>query len=161
MSAENMQGIEAPEVSCDNCVGACCRAAAGIVLSDIERSRHRKAMTLKTIVKPKPHEQQFAMGGMEQLSADGQRQAGHTQFRIPKYHGFHILLTDCGYLSPDDFTCQNYDERPDACIQYEVGSPECLAARATYGLDGHEEIVSSEIKTEPITLVIPRTLPRR
>lgn len=144
------------EVSCQTCVAACCRAGSGIILSETEVSVHKRQMgPLKAVLRPKKYPQQHQQD-IEGIS-NGKPARVLVSLEVPQYHGFYIMLTDCGNIDPDSrYGCKDYDNRPNACRVYEVGSEACKAARATYGLDGHTGTVGPEIRTEPIKVSVPR-----
>ena len=128
--------IALPKVSCDNCIGACCRAGSGLTLTHDEAYRNRRQMDLRAVVKPKPMPQVMTIQS-EHIDESGRRVPVPTQIRLPHYYGFYILQADCGHLTEDN-RCDIYETRPRACREYEVGSTACLDARAVFGLDGHE-----------------------
>jgi Fe-S-cluster containining protein len=146
---------ESSKVSCDDCVAACCRAGAALMLSETEVSLHKRKMNLKALLRPKSYPQRYPVD-MERLDEQGNIVRRAVMLPVPQRHGFYLLLADCGYLSGDDFSCGSYDERPRACQEYEIGPEECLSARAVFGLDGHEAQQPTEIRTEPIKVKVPR-----
>lgn len=157
MSIESIpQSDEPVEISCDNCVGACCKAAATLILNKDETYRHRRAMTTKVLLRPKDYPQQYPID-QEVLDKSGNRGKQRVMMPVPRNYGLHILLTDCGNLT-DDYRCGVYEDRPGACVNYEVGSEPCLAARAAFGLDGHEATVPL-VRDEPIKVNAPRYHP--
>jgi Fe-S-cluster containining protein len=131
------------EVSCDNCVAACCRAGQSIMLNALEYQQHRRAMTLKRLLKAESHRQEVAVD-MWRVDEKGKQVAAPGSLSIPPHHGFYVFLTDCGNLGPcsqegaENRRCGVYDDRPGACRRFEMGSEACLSTRAKYGLDGHE-----------------------
>ncbi len=144
------------EISCETCVAACCRAGMTFMLSETEVSIHRRQMRLKSILKPRDYAQRFPVDA-QRLDANGNIKKVRTNLPIPKRTGFYILLTDCGNIAEDN-SCANYENRPQSCRTYEIGSEECRAARAEFGLDGHEYMRGDRPieTTEPIKVTIPR-----
>lgn len=55
--------------------------------------------------------------------------------RIRPGRGFYMLLHDCGRLDPATSLCRNYEDRPEACRDFEAGSEVCLNLRRLAGLD--------------------------
>ena len=112
------------------------------MLSSAEYQRHRKAMRLKTLLRPKAQRQEVSVTAGEVQG--GSYTAVDTTLSVPAHRGLHVLLSDCGNLEPgnelgrDNLRCGIYDERPTACRSFEVGSPACISTRAKFGLDGHE-----------------------
>ncbi len=124
------------EISCTNCVAACCRASTSMMLEHDEAYRNRRSMSLGTLVKERNRPQLVGVP-VEIIDADGRRGREVRPMRLPPKTGFYLLLEDCGNLTEDNM-CGVYEERPNACANYQVGSQECLDARAVFGLDGHE-----------------------
>ena len=132
-------------VSCDACVAACCRAGSSIMLSDTERQRHRRRMNLQTLVKLRPYRQTVEVTNNQVDDGSAQIRAVPGTLSVPAHRGFYVFLSDCQYLqrpaddeNGENKTCSIYESRPEACKNYEVGSSACLAARAKFGLDGHQ-----------------------
>jgi Fe-S-cluster containining protein len=113
------------------------------MLTDVDKQKHRRAMTLKTMVKPKNTRQEVAVKA-EEVTDDGGRRTVNSTLSLPPHNGMHVFLLDCGHLEPpkedgaENRMCTVYSERPTACRNFEVGSAACLSARARFGLDGHE-----------------------
>jgi Fe-S-cluster containining protein len=144
------------EISCQTCVAACCRAGSAILLSETEVSLHKRALgNPKPILRPKKYPQQLEQD-IEGIS-DGKPTKVRTILDVPQNHGAYILLIDCTNIQPDQgYACANYDNRPSACQVYGMGSEACLAARAAFGLDGHPQRISPEIRTDPIKVKVPK-----
>ena len=145
------------EINCSNCVAACCRAGAALALNEIERQRHRKAMSVQVILKPKPNPQ-ITKQLVNAVGVDGRTTTGVIDIEVPQHYGFYFLTKKCGNLAADN-TCTRYDERPDACKQFEVGSDVCLSARAAYGLDGYQ--ATRELDPAEPTKTVTRAQMRR
>lgn len=124
--------LEVINPSCNNCVGACCRAGTAIELTEREAYENRHQMTLSRLVEARRRQQQVIIQA-EGFDADGRRVAVPTLMRISRDHGLYALTEDCGHLT-DDNRCGIYENRPQACRNYEVGSAACLGARQAAGL---------------------------
>ncbi len=154
MSFEAEPGPETnTDISCANCVAACCRAGATLMMTKDEASQHRRAMQTKVLMRPKDYPQRMPLD-QSVLDEDGNRVRKRVMAAIPRKYGFYILLTDCGHIA-EDFSCNDYENRPESCRSYEVGSEACLDARATFGLDGHEQTAQFN-PDKPITVIAPK-----
>jgi hypothetical protein len=134
-----------PEISCESCIGACCRKHTMIVMSREEVKNNQRKMRLKKVAGILPFDQSYLM------EAEGRDEAGRaipipTVLNVPAGYGAYILTADCGNLTADN-QCVIYDspERPAACAALKVGDEQCLAARAAFYLDG----VSVELIHKP------------
>jgi Fe-S-cluster containining protein len=113
------------------------------MLTEVDKQKHRRAMKLKTMVKPQSYRQEVAVKA-DEVTEDGGTRTVDSTLSLPPHSGMHVFLLDCGHLEPpkDDGTenrmCTIYAERPTACRNFEMGSAACLSARARFGLDGHE-----------------------
>lgn len=132
------------EISCTNCIGACCRNVI-IELSRKEQKLIEKAGThLVTIAKPKQRDREKV------LYPYGSRIDEKTGNKVPLYMRGHeyaplaaglgrfMINGECGYLKTDDEgwqSCSIYDERPEACRNFEVGGHKCRLLRVLYGVD--------------------------
>jgi Fe-S-cluster containining protein len=133
-----MAGEKGPtlqEVSCDNCTAACCRAGSLVVLDEIEHQKHRKAMALRTLIRFRRYAQ-AAFIEAEGINPDGTKYPMPMVIKVPANRGAYLMEQDCGRL--EDNKCGIYEERPQACRDYKVGSPECIEARAAAGLKQEE-----------------------
>lgn len=124
MSAESSPETE---ISCSNCAAACCRAGGTLVLDSSEFQLHRAAMKLRAIVKARNHPQK-AMLFPENSPPVIQE--------LPAGVGLYSMGQDCARIDANN-GCSIYDDpsRPKACANYQVGSEQCLIARANAGLD--------------------------
>lgn len=129
------KSTEEAEVSCANCRAACCRSGSLLILSSSEHQRHRAAMKLKTMTKPRDYPQ-AAIVQAEGVDASGRKYPIPTRMNLPRNHGLYLMEQDCAHIG-DDFGCEIYDapHRPQSCASYEVGSEACLAARAAMGIE--------------------------
>lgn len=101
------------QVSCHNCVGACCKRGMVLSLGAAEADQLRDAGTVISPFTRSP----------------GDPRAG---WRRKLYR----LDSDCGNLQ-DDNSCGDYDNRPRACRELPERSPGCIVARDARGL-AHE-----------------------
>jgi Fe-S-cluster containining protein len=131
------------EVTCETCVAACCRAGSTIMLTTIELQRHRRAMTIKPLIKPQAYRQEVSVTA-DEIRENGEHAPVDTTLSVPPHHGMYVFLLDCKHLeesradSGENKHCTVYEERPAACRNFEPGSSACLSARAKFGVDGHE-----------------------
>lgn len=128
------KSLEVIGVSCQNCVGACCKAGTAIQLTEREAYENKRKMSLERIVKARRYPQQIVIQA-EGFDESGKRIPVPTPMTITRDHGLYSLMEDCGHLTPDN-KCEIYDspQRPQACRNYEVGSTACLGARQAAGL---------------------------
>lgn len=140
------------EISCQNCVAACCRAGAALVLSRDEVYRNKRKMALHRLYKEQKYPQSVPIP-METFSSTGVRQKEIVSMPIPADYGLYILLEDCGNLT-EDGRCAVYEDRPRACRDYEVGATACQDARAAFGLDGHD---AQQAIGQPVKVQITRS----
>lgn len=122
-------------VSCENCTAACCRAGTLMILSETDHQNNRKAMALRRLAKATRQVQPVLIQA-EGVKSDGTKYPIPMLINIPAHHGAYVMSKDCGRLKGN--RCGIYDDRPQACKDYIVGSPECLEARAAAGLDQEE-----------------------
>ncbi|HEX4862640.1 MAG TPA: hypothetical protein VFV02_01120 [Acidimicrobiales bacterium] len=114
-----------------------------MMLTSAELQTHRRAMTLRQLVKGRTFRQDVSVTADELDDSRGHR-AVETILSVPPHHGLYVFLTDCGNLEEqgadggENRRCTVYERRPTACRNFEPGSPACLSARARFGLDGHE-----------------------
>lgn len=128
------EGLEIVGVACENCVGACCRAGAGIQMTENEVYDNRRKMNLERVVKARNYPQSFLIEA-EGFDESGKKVPVMTQMELPARHGLYLLKEDCGHLT-DENQCGIYEDRarPKACGNYPVGSAACLGARQAAGL---------------------------
>jgi uncharacterized protein (TIGR03083 family) len=126
-----------PEISCENCVAACCKAPLNMQLSEDEFKRHSPTMDLHVIVKPRHFRQRVQ-------NADPR----HGYMEIPSGIGVYELLSGCANLTENN-RCSIYATRPRCCAAYEVGSPACRSARRDAGLDAHLPVTAEESLDAP------------
>ncbi len=158
MAPEQLGGKpEAPEITCDNCVAACCRAGFSAQFTDLEASDFRRDTPLYAHTKPKPYKQDIPVTKIE-LDRNGHPALFQDTMSVPKHHGMYVFLTNCGRLGEpategqENRLCGQYETRPTACRNFAAGSPACLSIRAQFGLDGHEAI-KPLVRDEPIRFV--------
>ena len=100
-------------------------------------------MSVRQLVKSRTFRQDVAVTA-DELDDGGSHRAIETTLAVPAHHGLYAFLTDCGNLEgprdngTENRRCTVYENRPTACRNFEPGSAACLAARARFGLDGHE-----------------------
>lgn len=127
-----------------------------LLLSETEVSVHKKVMGRpRAILRPKQYPQKLEQDvhGMK----NGEPVKVRTIIEVPQNYGAFVLLVDCSNIQPEKgYSCADYPNRPNACKTYQVGSKACLDARAAFGLDGHPQTISPEIRTEPIKLRVPK-----
>ena len=115
-----------PDISCENCVAACCKAPINMQMRQDEYDRHHTTMDLKVVAKPREYPQQIRYSDV----------AGKF-LKIPVGVGLYRLESGCANLT-DDFRCSIYASRPQCCRDLEVGSYACLKARRKAGLDADQ-----------------------
>jgi Fe-S-cluster containining protein len=123
-------------VSCDNCVGACCRARTQLELNRRE-VRFMKAGGNKLI---KIHEIIDKTQVVEvQIDTGRRRLEQGVLCKVVKVervtltggYGLFMLENDCAYLDGGEGSpkCKVYDNKPGICNEFEEGGPGCLAGR--------------------------------
>jgi uncharacterized protein (TIGR03083 family) len=132
---------ELPEIACETCVAACCRAPLTMLLSKKEYERHHHTMDLAILAKPRGYDQRVRV----EASTEG---ASDREFEVPPGHGLFRLQSGCANLDAN-FRCTVYADRPGCCRAFEVGSPDCLRARRKAGLDIDRPLVLSELAPAP------------
>lgn len=100
------------EVSCNTCIGACCKSNTAIPLNKKEAAFLRSAGT--------------AMRRMTKDENNGNRPGWRRDF--------YKLESDCGNLNPTTGQCEAYEERPVICREFVVGSTACEAMRERAGV---------------------------
>ena len=128
------ESLDVINVSCGNCVGACCRRGTAIQPTDREAYNNKRKMMLERVVKSKKFRQAV------QIRAEGFTDSGElvpvpTVMSIGAGYGLYLMQEDCGHLTPEN-ECGIWGspQRPRACENYEVGSEACLEARQAAGL---------------------------
>jgi len=121
-----------PEISCENCVAACCKAPVTMLLTADEHKRHSPTMDLKLIVKPRSYPQRIAYESPS---------AGHID--VPRGLGVFELVSGCANLNEHN-RCTIYANRPQCCHDFTVGSSACRQARRKAGLDADRPLVDDE-----------------
>src|SRR5689334_25083367 len=104
----------APEISCENCVAACCKAPINMLLTREEHKVHSRTMDLKLTVKPRVYPQMVPYENSER-----------EDLRIPAGYGLFELESDCANLT-EAGRCSIYATRPQCCRDFAVGSSACL-----------------------------------
>jgi hypothetical protein len=113
------------------------------MLTSIELQKHRRAMSLKTLVKRQAHRQEVGVTA-DQIGDNGQHVPLETTLSLPSHHGMYVFLLDGRNLETsradggENKHCTVYDQQPTGCRNFEPGSRACLSTRAKFGLDGHE-----------------------
>jgi hypothetical protein len=74
------------QVTCETCVAACCRAGSTIMLTTIELQRHRRAMTIKPLVKPQAYRQEVSVTS-DEISENGEHAPVDTTLSVPPTTG--------------------------------------------------------------------------
>ncbi len=138
------------EITCENCIAACCRAPVNMALTTNEYERNRATMDLRVLVTAKPYKQrvEIEIGGVDR---DGNPNANITLEAAIGY-GLFELQTGCGNLTEDN-SCSIYDKRPSCCRSFELRSPACFALRRQAGLDADRP----EMEFDPRVTQQPRT----
>ena len=121
-----------PEISCENCVAACCKAPVTMLLTADEHKRHSPTMDLKLIVKPRSYPQRIEY----ESPSDG-------HLDVPRNLGVFELVSGCANLNENN-RCTIYANRPQCCHDFTVGSSACLQARRKAGLDADRPFVDDE-----------------
>jgi uncharacterized protein (TIGR03083 family) len=123
-----------PEISCENCVAACCKAPVYMQLSRAEHKRHSPPMELEVVVEPRRYPQRVERE-FETSAPSGSRAVSPKRYlEIPSGFGIFELKSGCPNLTEND-RCSIYADRPQCCRDLAVGSLECLRARRKAGLD--------------------------
>lgn len=127
--------LEIIGVSCDNCVGTCCRAPTVMEMTEHEAYTNKRQMKLTRILKARNYPQPIAVPA-EGFDENGKRVPISTSMSVAPHHGLYIMEEDCGHLTEDN-RCGIYDspDRPRACIEYKVGSVSCLDARQAFNVE--------------------------
>ena len=118
------------DITCENCIAACCRAPVNMALSAVEFKRHSKTMDLKEIAKPKLYAQHVKIPAP--AAPDGSARTRIVETSAG--YGLFRLQTGCANLD-QNFRCSVYQTRPDCCRTFELRSPMCLQVRREAGLD--------------------------
>jgi uncharacterized protein (TIGR03083 family) len=124
------------EVSCENCVAACCKAPVNMLLTADEHKRHGRTMDLKVVVKPTRYRQRVPIE--KSKSSDVQR-----HLEVPVGYGLFELVSGCANLTESN-RCSIYASRPNCCRDFEMGSAACLKARRDAGLDADQPPLEDE-----------------
>jgi uncharacterized protein (TIGR03083 family) len=127
-----------PEIACENCVAACCKAPVFMQLTQKEFDRHHPKMDLRVIKNPLVFAQRVELPEV----------AAEPQVVQPGY-GLFLLASGCANLDKEN-RCSVYDDRPGCCRAYELGSAACLGARRKAGLDADRPL--SEVETAPASV---------
>ncbi|HEV7524758.1 MAG TPA: maleylpyruvate isomerase family mycothiol-dependent enzyme [Acidimicrobiia bacterium] len=132
-----------PEVSCETCVAACCKAPINMLLTSDEYKAHGRTMDLKLIVKPRVYPQEVPY-----------EKAELGTMRLPAGFGLFELESGCANLTATN-RCSIYATRPQCCGDFAVGSSACLRLRREAGLDADRPIDDEETAravdtTEPL-----------
>jgi uncharacterized protein (TIGR03083 family) len=123
-----------PEISCENCVAACCKAPVYMQLSRAEHERHSPPMELEVVVEPRRYPQRVELGFKTSGPGDSRAVSPKRYLQIPSGFGMFELKSGCPNLTEND-RCSIYADRPQCCRDLAVGSLECLRARRKAGLD--------------------------
>lgn len=121
-----------PEIACENCVAACCKAPIRMSLTADEFKFHSKTMDLKLIAKPSNFPQRIFTENSDA-----------PPLAIPAYFGLFRLESGCANLNSAN-RCSIYANRPQCCSDFAMGSPACLTARRAAGLDADRPVVEEE-----------------
>jgi uncharacterized protein (TIGR03083 family) len=138
-----------PEIACENCVAACCKAPVRMSLTADEYKRHSKTMDLSIIAKPSNFAQRIVSENADQPTVT-----------IPSGFGLYLLESGCANLTRDN-RCSIYASRPKCCADYAVGSSACLKARRNAGLDADRPLIDEEEPPEldPTEQVVAKFFP--
>lgn len=147
------------EISCEGCIGACCKSSFGTsVVMDLDKgeySRLTEAGTdFLTLVDPEPYNRYNALmpygeivdpdTGTSELVFDRSAPG----LLLMAGYGRYILRGACGNLAEENgrAICMDYDNRPQVCRDFDVGGEECLDLRNRYGIEAE---VSVQITPKP------------
>ena len=135
------------EISCQNCVAACCKGDPFITMqlsADEAEFMRECGNALQTIVEPADYDQpdaRYPIGGRVYLDR-GTIQYIYNKERptepLPAGFGRFALIGACKYLRTDEVGheyCSVYDQRPEVCRNFPVGSEKCQSFRRKYGID--------------------------
>jgi uncharacterized protein (TIGR03083 family) len=126
------------EISCENCVAACCTAPVQMVLSRDEYREHRHVMDLEVKLKPRDYPQVWK-GRKLIATVTGEQRVNEWESVVERNHGVFLLRSGCAYLD-EHHRCTIYERRPQVCRNFEVGSAQCLNLRLRAGLDSDRPI---------------------
>jgi len=125
-----------PEILCETCTAACCKAPMSVMLTRREHKQHGAQMGLEEIEKPRSYNRKIPGAG-----AHGEAMA------LPAEMGWYKFQGPCGNLD-DENRCSIYTRRPNCCRLFEMGSPACRKARRDAGLDVDLPIFEEEAGPE-------------
>jgi Fe-S-cluster containining protein len=100
-------------INCDSCVGACCRR--DIVLP-LTKREHRRLVDAGTVLR---------LLTREELKANLAASPGI----FLRYYQFE---TDCGNLDTETNQCNDYENRPEGCRDFNPGTPMCQTMKDHY-----------------------------
>ena len=124
-----------PEVSCGNCVGACCRGGLAMELTLEEVSEMLKAGNRFTTLHSPVHEEgpvrTRRLLGYTIIEGMACAIVDEDTHILTAGHGLYLLREDCVFLEKgkDSPRCLAYEERPGICREFEMGGTGCLHAR--------------------------------
>lgn len=133
--------------NCQNCQAACCRGYPLLIMSLADEElvfMNRGGNRFQTIEKPAGHDREnvrYPAGAYiypEKGTIQYIYEAGRSTEPLPANYGRYALLGDCQYLATDQNGweyCSVYEERPQVCRDFEMGSPKCLSLRLLAGVD--------------------------
>jgi Fe-S-cluster containining protein len=146
------------DISCENCVGACCQWSAGnLLISADDWFSHRQSMGLVAshpgVDGPKPYDREIS-GQQKSLDGSGAWRTVEQKRTLPANQMIaEFKGNECRNLGPADAEsglrpCRIYQDRPMVCRALPVGSPACRSARRAAGLDGGQRITKQDTYRE-------------
>jgi Fe-S-cluster containining protein len=142
------------EISCENCVGACCQWSGGnLFIRADDWHRHRQSMGLipatPQIDSPRPYDREVSVSRQVADGAGGWRTVEAKRTLPANQMWAEFKGTECKNLAPAEpgsmlRPCRIYEDRPMVCRSLIVGSPACRNARLAAGLDGGTQITKQD-----------------
>ncbi|MGE5042012.1 MAG: YkgJ family cysteine cluster protein [Candidatus Levyibacteriota bacterium] len=118
-------------ISCNSCVGACCRKGMLIELSQAEEIFLRQGGTRLAGLYKAGERADWAAKNAGETSPNIRTQSLINNLsHLAPGNGLYLLLTDCGYLDKNTAKCTEYRNRTAPCRAFQSGSAECIKTRS-------------------------------
>jgi hypothetical protein len=129
-----------PTISCDTCIGACCRKNTLMKLTAEEAKTLRQGGTTLIDIFPAEPNTDWAKIMLGHTNPDPRIQSLIDEARTLKPgEGKYLLESDCGYLDtsvqPPQCTIYTDPKRPGICKAFQPGSRSCQKFRIERGVD--------------------------
>ncbi len=134
------------KLSCHNCEAACCKGNPLLLMNlspDELGFMKEGGNKFIPVTEPAEHDRDKVIypAGI-QINPGGKSfnwvaRVGNEYEPLPAGLGRYALLGDCKYLVTDENgweSCSVYDDRPQVCQDFEMGSPKCLQMREIQGV---------------------------